>query len=67
MRYRADCLWLVGHADMLWWNCWTDGVVTVCHSTVQISPSLSETTVTHRPQGVIIVGIYMFSNILLSS
>jgi len=27
--------------------------------------SLSETAVTDRPQGVIIVGIYMFSNILL--
>jgi len=43
------------------------------HLTFWISPSLSdrsaeslsETAVTHRPQGVIIVGIYMSSNILL--
>ena len=39
--------------------------LTLGHFTFWISPLLSgsETAVTHRPQGVIIVGIYMTTNI----
>ena len=54
--------WPASHAHFSQYNSWY-WVISLFWLVLHSAEPLSETAVTHRPQGVIIVGIYMSSNI----